>query len=172
MTLLTGKPINNHLHRRAFTLLELLLVMVLLTIIISLVMPSLTKFFGGRTLDSEVRQFVALTHYAQSRAVSDGVPMVLWVDPKAGTYGLQQESGYADADGKAVDYTIDPGLMINVAATGSKPTTAGKRSGLHFSPDGNIITATSVGGVSIQQGNLQPVWIKPSADGLSYGVQN
>src|ERR1700676_3208789 len=102
MILSTGNRTNTHPHRRAFTLLELLLVMVLLTIIVSLVMPSLTKFFGGRMLDSEVRRVVSVTHYGQSRAVSDGVPMLLWVDPRAGTYGLQQETGYNDSDGKAV----------------------------------------------------------------------
>jgi len=146
--------------------------MVLLTVVMSLVVPSLKKFFSGRMLDSEVRQFVALTHYAQSRAVSDGVPMVVWVDPRAGTYGVEQESGYTDGDTKAVYYALDPALKMNVAATGLKPPGPGKRSGLHFSPDGNIITASSVGGVSFQEGNLRPVWIKPSANGLSYEVQN
>jgi prepilin-type N-terminal cleavage/methylation domain-containing protein len=171
MMLLTGKQTNNPLNRHGFTLLELVLVMVLLTIVLSLVMPTLTKFFGGRMLDSEVRQFVALTHYGQSRAVSDGVPMVLWVDPRAGTYGLEQETGYNDGDSKAEYYAIDPGLTMSVSAVGSKPPAPGKRSGIHFSPDGNIITATSVGGVSFQEGKLQPVWIKPSHDGLSYEAQ-
>ncbi|MCX6930914.1 MAG: prepilin-type N-terminal cleavage/methylation domain-containing protein, partial [Verrucomicrobia bacterium] len=63
----------------AFTLIELILVMALLTIVISLTAPSLSKFFRGRTLDSEARRLLALTRSGQSRAVSEGMPMDLWV---------------------------------------------------------------------------------------------
>ena len=69
-------------QQRGFTLIELILVMMLLIIMVTIVTPKLMAFFNGRKLDSEVRQFVALTHYAQSRAVSEGVPMLLWVDSK------------------------------------------------------------------------------------------
>ena len=173
MTLPTGYSPNNQPRRqRGFTLIELILVMVLLIIVISLVTPSLSKFFGGRTLDSEVRRFVSLTRYGQSRAVSEGVPMLLWIDPKAGSYGLQQETGYTDGDAKAQDFTVGEGLTINVGKTGAKASTTAKRSGIHFSPDGNIITATSVSGVSIQEAKRQAVWIVPSANGLSYEVEN
>jgi prepilin-type N-terminal cleavage/methylation domain-containing protein len=165
---------NRPRHDHAFTLIELILVMTLLVVIVSLVMPSLEKFFGGRTLDSEVRRFVALTHYGQSRAVSEGVPMLLWVNPKAGTYGLEQEPGYNDSDPKAVDYVVGTGVSLNVPANGIKPTNAtkaGKSIGIHFSPDGNIITATSVGGVIFQEGRTAPVLIAPSHNGLSYEAQ-
>ena len=141
--------------------------------LVSLVIPSLAKFFGGRTLDSEVRRFVSLTRYGQSRAVSEGMPMLLWVDPKAGSYGLQAESGYTDGDSKAQDFTLGEGLTINVGKSGTK-TKPSKRSGIHFSPDGNIVTATSVAGVSIQEPGekVAPVWIVPSANGLRYETQN
>jgi type II secretion system protein H len=171
MTLSIGKPGNNQTRCRGFTLIELMLILVLLTIVISLVIPSLARFFGGRNLDSEVRRFVSLTRYGQSRAVSEGVPMLLWIDPKAGSYGLQQEAGYTDGDAKAQDFTLSEGLTINVGKSGAKAPAAGKRQGIHFSPDGNIITATSVAGVSIQEGNNPPVWIGPSANGLNYEVQ-
>ncbi len=149
-----------------------MLVLVLLTVVISLVMPSLKQFFGGRTLDSEVRQFVALTHYGQSRAVSEGVPMLLWVDARAGTYGLEQEPGYNDSDPKAVDYSIGDGLTMDVPQTGSKAIKPGKSMGIRFSPDGNIVTATSVTEVTFREGKNRPVVIQPSADGLSYEAQN
>jgi Tfp pilus assembly protein FimT len=169
MTLLIGKP-NNQLRRKAFTLIELILILVLLTIVISLVIPSLEKFFGGRALDSEVRQFVALTHYGQSRAASEGVPILLWIDPKAGTYGLKQEPGYTDGDTKAEQFTVGEGLTINFKSAAKTPT-AGKSTGIHFSPEGNVITTTSVPAVSIQHGNDAPVWITQSDNGLSYEVR-
>jgi Tfp pilus assembly protein FimT len=163
---------NDPRHKNAFTLIELVLVMTLLIIIVSLVAPKLESFFGHRSLDSEVRRFVSLTHYGQSRAVSEGIPMMLWVDPGVNAYGLQEEPGYADADTKALDYTVDGALAINVDRGNAKAPAKGKRSGIHFSPDGNIVISTSVAGVSMREGNRDPVWIKPAHDGLSYEVQN
>src|SRR5262245_32345834 len=88
-------------HRRAFTLIELILVMALLMIVAAVSFPSLRNFFQGRSLDSEARRFLSLTRYAQSRAISEGIPMVLWLDAREGTYGLQAETGYLDIDSKA-----------------------------------------------------------------------
>ena len=58
--------------------------MALLTMVISLTAPSLSRFFRGRTLDSEARRLLALTRSGQSRAVSEGMPMDLWVDADEG----------------------------------------------------------------------------------------
>src|SRR5438045_1985721 len=76
-------------RRGAFTLIEMILIMALLVIAISFLTPKLSGFFRGRTLDSEARQLMALMHNGQSRAVSRGVPMVLWFDSKAESYGLE-----------------------------------------------------------------------------------
>ena len=157
---------------RGFTLVELILVMALLIIAISLVAPRLEQFFDSRTMDSEVNRFIALTRYAQSRAVSEGLPMVVWVDPKTGTYGLQQESGYKDADGKALNYTVGNGLKINVGKLGAKASASVKRAGFHFSPDGNVITGTSVSGVSIQEGLQKLVWIVATTNGMGCEIKN
>src|SRR5208283_1885166 len=100
--------------RRAFTLIELILVMALLTIVISLTAPKLSRFFHGRTLDSEARRLLALTRSGQGRAVSEGMPMDLWVDAGLGTFGLEAEPSYDTSDSKAVDFTLDGGLRIEV----------------------------------------------------------
>src|SRR5689334_18148384 len=55
--------------KRAFTLIELILVMALLAIVMAVSAPALSNFMRGRTLDSEARRFVSLTRYGQSRAV-------------------------------------------------------------------------------------------------------
>ena len=65
--------------RGGFTLIELILVMAVLAIVLAIIAPSLGNFFRGRTLDSEARRFVSLTRYAESRAVSEGSPMLLWM---------------------------------------------------------------------------------------------
>ncbi len=79
----------------AFTLIELVLVMALLTVIISVAAPSLSEFFRGRGLDNEAGRFLALTRYGQNRAVSAGTPMILWIQRAEGTYGLREETKYA-----------------------------------------------------------------------------
>src|SRR6266487_5214425 len=109
-------PIGNRRDDRAsgFTLIELILVMAMLAIVISVALPSLKGFFRGRNLDSEARRFLSLTRYGQSRAVSEGVPMVLWIDTRRGAYGLQQQSGYTDTDSNAVKFALSEELRVEV----------------------------------------------------------
>src|ERR1017187_2956921 len=120
MRLLTGQPASGSAARvtdqarRGFTLIELILVMALLTIVISLTAPRLSRFFHGRTLDSEARRLLALTRSGQSRAVSEGIPMDLWVDAGQGTFGLEAEPSFDASDSKAVDFTLDGGLQLAV----------------------------------------------------------
>jgi prepilin-type N-terminal cleavage/methylation domain-containing protein len=184
-----GNRIRNDQARCAggFTLVELILVMALLVIAISLVTPSLSRFFRARKVDSEVNRFLALAHYGQSRAVSEGMPTMLWIDPRAGTYGLKIEPGYSDNDLKAVEYTVGDTLKIDVAKplpaavvsksqtgrimTGQAGQTANKLSAIHFSPEGSINSATSVSNVTIQEITGRFVRIGLSTDGLNYEIQ-
>ena len=64
--------------RRGFTLVEMLLVLSLLTAVIAIAAPTLSRFFQGRYVDTEAQRVLELTRYATSRAVAEGVPMVLW----------------------------------------------------------------------------------------------
>jgi prepilin-type N-terminal cleavage/methylation domain-containing protein len=107
---------------RAFTLIELILVMALIVIAVSLIAPHFSSFFRGRALDSEMHQLLALMHDGQSRAVSEGVPMLLWIDEKKSAYGLEEEPGFADKDPQAEEFTLNPDLQIQIVNTG--PTIA------------------------------------------------
>ena len=108
----------------AFTLIELILVMALLVVITSMVVPQLAGFVRGRALDSEARRMAALMHAAQGRAVSEGMPMMFWVDQKAGTYGVVAETSGQSGDPKAEDLTLDSTLaiMVQAAASGTQVT--------------------------------------------------
>jgi prepilin-type N-terminal cleavage/methylation domain-containing protein len=97
-----------------FTLIELILVMALLVVAVSLVSPHLKQFFQGRTLNDEAKQIISLMHDGQSRAVSAGVPMVLWFDADNKKYGLEEEPGYVDKDPKAVEFDLNGNLKIEV----------------------------------------------------------
>src|SRR6266498_813976 len=114
MTSPTG---NKNVDPRAadgFTLIELMLVLTLLLIVIGVAFPSLQHFFRGRNLDLEARRFLSLTRYGQSRAVSEGVPMVLWIDTRRRAYGLQQQAGYTDGDSNAVRFTVSEEMRVEV----------------------------------------------------------
>jgi len=89
--------------------------MAILTMAVSVTAPALSNFFRGRTLDSEARRMLAMTHSGQNRAVSEGVPMDLWVNPDEGKIGLEAEPSYEPTDAHAVEFTLDSGVHIEVA---------------------------------------------------------
>jgi prepilin-type N-terminal cleavage/methylation domain-containing protein len=169
--------------RRGFTLIELIIVMTLLLIVVGVGFPSLRNFFKGRTLDSEARRFLTLTRYAQSRAVSEGVPMVLWVDVRERTYGLQAQAGYLDTDGKAVEYELEEDLQVEVSAPLVSSTTmsnqrtrtaavAGNLPAIRFTPDG-FIGETSPETVQFREGaerDSSALWITQAPNRLNYEI--
>jgi len=137
MTLATGQ--NKCQRRHAFTLIELILVLALLVVITSLAAPAMANFIRGRALDSEARRLFALMHAAQSRAVSEGMPMVLWVDEKNSAYGSQAETTAQTGDPKAETLPLDSTLQIAVLNTGmATPTTFNNLPAIRFLADGTV----------------------------------
>lgn len=100
--------------RRAFTLVELICVMTLLLVVVAMVSPQLSGFFRGRNVDSEVRRFYSLTLHGQQRAISEGTPMLLWVDPDERAYGLQAETTDTGVDPKQLRYDLDEYVGLEV----------------------------------------------------------
>lgn len=165
--------------RHGFTLIELVLVMAMLLIVLAVAFPSLRGFFRGRDLDSEARRFLSLTRYGQSRAVSEGVPMLLWIDGKQGAYGLQAQSGYLDKDEKAVEYDLEKELEIEVslpragAPSNQRALAAALGANLpaiRFTPDG-FINEASPERIVIRQGKDDELWIIESTNRLRYEIQ-
>jgi prepilin-type N-terminal cleavage/methylation domain-containing protein len=178
-------PIGNPRSDRAFTLIELILVMTILVIVVGVTFPTLRGFFQGRTLESEARRLLALTRYGQSRAVSEGIPMTLWVDAAKGTYGLEAQTGYMDRDDRAVEYNVDEKLKIEVDqnATANPRFTMTREqqerrrnsvrsSGveIRFAPDGSVDTS-SPQTVAIRRGEEDALWVTQSEDRLKYEVR-
>lgn len=176
---------------RAFTLIELILVMALLTVVISLSAPKLSRFFHGRTLDSEARRLLALTRMGQSRAVSEGLPMNLWVDADKGEFGLEAEPSFETSDPRAVEFTLDSGLRIEVLRSeAAAPTLALSRFGqassastpravpargelpaIRFLPDGSL-GESSPQKLHLTSGDGGSVWLAQSSDGLNYEIRS
>jgi type II secretion system protein H len=131
--------IRNSKFAAAFTLVELILVLALLVIATSLAAPALSNFVRGRALDSEARRIAALMHAGQSRAVSEGATMMLWIDEKTGNYALEAETSGQDGDPKAENLTVDSTLQIAVQNVGAAtPVTFKNFPAIKFLADGTV----------------------------------
>jgi type II secretion system protein H len=122
-----------------FTLIELILVLALLVIITSIAVPTMSRFIRGRALDSEAQRMMALMHAAQSRAVSEGAPMMLWFNEQTGAYGIETETSGENGDPKAEELTVDSTVKLLVPTTGVTTLTQFKNlPAIKYLPDGTI----------------------------------
>lgn len=165
-----------------FTLIELILVLALLALVLAVSAPSLSKFFKGRSLESEARRFMALTRHAQSRAVSEGVPMVLWFDSKQRLYGLNADRSFVQDDPMAEEFQVDEAVQIEfelsseaVAASQASLFKSDKldTSGfyfLRFNPDG-FVSPSSPESVVFRQGDQGELRVAQSRNRLNYELQ-
>ena len=177
----SASPLQN-----AFTLIELVVVMTLLVTVIALASPSLAGFFRGRALDAEARRFMSLTRLGQSRAASEGVPVILWVDIAQRAYGLEADSSYTDQDAKAVEYGLDGNVTMEIGATDAvreamasstlfgNGASSSKRSSLpqiRFEPDGSV-TESSPESFRLMERDGGSLWVGLSVNRLNYEIRN
>jgi len=171
----------DRLRRRArgFTLVELVLVMVLLTVVASLVAPRMSSFFRGRALSAEAQRFLSLTHYAQSRAVAEGVPVLLWIDPRRSAYGLEVQGAHSTGADHDVTYEADPSVTLQLPAVTDAPVSEDddERLGLpenlaaiRFTPDG-YFDEVSVRQIILRQGDEAALEIAPKPNRLGYEIR-
>ena len=166
-------------RRAAFTLVELIVVMVLLLIVASMVAPRMSSFFRGRALNSEARRLLSLTHYAQSRAVSEGVPVLLWIDPARSTYGVEVQGSHASADDRVISYTAEPSLTLEIpSATNPEPSELGDETlgftdglpAIRFNPDG-FFDDVIVSRIVLRQGEEAALEIAPTSNRLRFEIR-
>lgn len=167
MTLLIGNCRNS----RGFTLMELILVLGLLAAVLAIAAPSLSRFFSGRSLQEETRRFLALTQYGGNQAVNEGIPMVLWIEPKLGEYGLRPETGYLANRHNTFHYRLRDDLELDVE-TASLPQ-AGKPGTplIYFLPDGSI-SETGLFSIRIRDRREGEVCIAQSDNRLNFEVRD
>ena len=85
---------RQHGGRKGFTLLELILVMVILSTVLAMAAPSLRGFFGSRKTHDEAARLLALTQFARSQAISEGIVYRLNFDTNDRVYWLtSQQAG-------------------------------------------------------------------------------
>jgi type II secretion system protein H len=170
MMLPIGSQPETERVRAGFTLIELVLVMAILIIVLSLSGASLNSFFKGRTLESEGHRLLALTRHAQNRAISEGVPMSLWIDTREKRYGLEIAPGYAELDEKASEFQMNPDLEIEVTEASAGATRRERETlTLQFTPDGFMDELNPVA-ILLQQKSGERVIIAQSRNRMNYEI--
>jgi type II secretion system protein H len=164
----------------AFTLVEMILVMAIMLTLLSVVFPSLKGFFRGRNLENEARRFLSLTRYGQSRAISEGLPVELWINPKQGSYGLQAVSGYSETQTNPISFNLDQAIQITFSAPSSVMARSnywtqakaqfGAVTKIRFQPDG-FISDSSPEKIYLRQGNVSQILIAETPSHLRYDIQ-
>ena len=186
----TSRAKSSASARRGFTLVELIIVMTLLGVVMASAAPSLSRFFRGRKLDSEVSRFVALTRYSQGLAAERAVPMILWIDLENAKYGLRAESGDllrdVAEDSQRLALAVSDGVFEKRKATfrmgenlrfvvENSTTSSGSLDSIRFLPDGTIDPASPKVVQIVQDdphGQTQPEvnWIAQSRNLTRYEV--
>jgi len=152
--------------------------MVLLLIVASMVAPRMSSFFRGQALSGEARRMLSLINYAQSRAVAEGVPVLLWIDPANSTYGIEVQAGHAGSDTRQQIFTAEPTLTLE--APGSTDTVVSEQEdeqlglpaglpAIRFNPDG-FFDEGSISKIVIRQGEEGALEIVPTATRLGYEI--
>lgn len=163
-------------------MIELIFVLALLAICAVFVTASMGSFFRGRALNLEARRMLSLTHYAQSRAVAEGVPVILWLNPADATYGLTVQASYNETEGdpRAVTYAVESGLALEVPpGTGAAVSEQDdEKLGLvpeglafiRFTPDG-FFDDSSVRKIVIHQGAEAALELVQTVNRLGYEIR-
>ncbi len=118
-----------------FTLIELILVMAILSAVVVVSAPSLSRFFHGQSLGDEARRFIVLTRFALNKAISTGIPMTLWIDTQQNLYGLEVMEGYQMETDDEIVFEPDEEIQIEVYP---REATENSIATISFFPDGTI----------------------------------
>ncbi len=153
--------------------------MVLLLIVASMVAPRMSSFFHGRALSGEARRLLSLINYAQSRAVAEGVPVLLWVDATRATYGIEVQGGFTGASDRSQSFAAEPTLTLETAVSADQPVSeqedeqfglVGNLPAIRFNPDG-FFDEASVQKIVIRQGDEGALEIVPTPNRLGYEIR-
>jgi len=138
-----------------FTLFELILVMLIVSVLAAISAPSLRGFLAGRKTSNTAAQVLALGQYARTQAINSGVVYRLNVDASAGTYWISVQSGtdyvslrsefgrpFQVPDGVSATWQAPiPPIVTAASSTPPVTTTPANDPSFLFYPDGRVEAA-------------------------------
>jgi Tfp pilus assembly protein FimT len=147
--------------------MELIIVMAILTVLLALAAPSLSSSLRAHNLEQAGAQLLALTEYGRDEAISQSVPMDVWLNPANGQYGVNPKAGFPGDPARNKQYTLNPDLQFD--GTGS--TTLGQVQNLaEFEPDGTL-DPSSLPTIRIVDRSKAGVSMIETPDGYGYELQ-
>ncbi len=131
-------------HPGAFTLVELILVMALLVVMLAVAAPSLGRSFRQRNLEQQASRLLALTEYSRDEAASQGVPMIVWIDPDSRRFGVDAHAGYTANAQRTKEYLLPEDLTFDPIDGAQASKTQGHGFDVaEFTPDGTLDPASA-----------------------------
>jgi prepilin-type N-terminal cleavage/methylation domain-containing protein len=170
MTLATGNP-NKRRNQCAFTLVEMILVLTLLVVAVSLIAPKLSGFMRERALESESLRLLSLVNAGKARAISEGMPVVLWIDEKNNKYGLTEETPAQKTDPDAENFTADENVAVAVMNLSGSATTFNSLPAIRFLADGTV-DENSPQAIKLTGSGDVARWLLESADRRGYEISD
>ena len=141
--------------------------MALLATILALAAPSLSRSLHQRNLEQEAARLLALTEYGRDEAVSQGVPMVIWVDPESRRFGVKAKAGFTDDSRREKEYALNADLHFEpMTGTITKDRVV---NAAEFAPDGTLDPA-SAASVRIGDRFKSTVTLARTTDGWGYEI--
>lgn len=148
-------------------MVELILVMALLATLLAVSSPLLSRSFKQRALEQEATQLLAATEYARDEAVSQGVPMSVWIDVANGACGVQAQSGYEGNPSRERTWFLPADVHFDAVAA---PTDqSGRMIAAQFDADGTL-DLESVDSISLVARSNESITLTQTEDGWGYEI--
>ena len=149
-----------------FTLVELVVVMALLAVAAALAAPVMSRSIRGRNIKGEATRFIAATEYARDEAVSQGVPMTVWIDPATQRFGVEPRAGFEGVESHNREFAVNADIHFEMD---SATAVTGIVQAVEFSPDG-VPTTASMETVRLVDRFESTVTIARTQDGWGYEI--
>ncbi len=140
--------------------------MALMVIVMSIAAPSLSRSMRQRNIDAEATRLLAMSEYARAEAISQGVPMTVWIDPAGENFGVAPKAGFTGVESREREYAVNADVHFEMTNVSEKN---GVIEAMEFAPDGSP-TTTSIEQVRIIDRFNGIVTVAKTSDGWSYEI--
>jgi len=119
-------------------------------------------------MEQEATQLLAATEYARSEAISQGVPMSVWIDPATGSFGVRASDGFDGDNTREKAYALHTDLRFD--SVEGVANQDGHRVIALFEPEGTLDPESSLDTLRIVHRNASVVCLEQTEDGWGYEI--
>lgn len=144
----SSSPPRPRQNRRAFTLIELMVVITLIAVLTAVILPEMRGTLEETALRSAARDLVSACQTANSRAVATGRPQQLVLDATAHRFRIEtardgrREAQRSRSASEPEVGRLDPRIAVEVRL--QEPPPPGAPAGIEFQADGTVTAADIV----------------------------